>query len=61
MDRKNIKEMSNNEILLYKKELSDEFEITKAKIEQLCDTLKNIDDEYAKVENELKIRGNSLY
>lgn len=61
MEKKNLKELSNNELLIHKKELSDEFDITQKKIEELCELLKSIDNEYKKTENELKIRGSSIY
>lgn len=59
--KKNIKELSNNEMMIYKKELSDEYEATKGKIDRLCEHLQELEKEYNKVDNELKIRGIKLY
>lgn len=56
-----LTELSNNELIIYKKELSDEYEATKSKIDRLCDELQKIEKEYNKVDNELKIRGKNLY
>lgn len=61
MDKKKLKDLSNNELMLYKKELSNEFDITQSKIEKLCEHLKELDNEYRKTENELKIRGSNIY
>lgn len=61
MKPKKIDELSNNELIIYKKELSDEFEATKGKIDRLCEELQKIEKEYNKVDNELKIRGKNLY
>ena len=48
--------MSNNELKLYKLSLENEYEAVKAKIRTLEETLDNLDREYAKAENEEKIR-----
>ena len=56
MDFKNIKELSNSELALYKKELENRYEVLKTKINKLCDELDAIDKEYVKVEKETIIR-----
>ena len=61
MKTKKIDELSNNELIIYKKELSDEFGAIQGKIDRLCDELEKIEKEYNKVDNELKIRGKKLY
>lgn len=61
MEKKNIKELSNSELNIYKKELTNEFEVIKSKIDSLIKTLKDTENEYLKVETELKIRSNNIY
>lgn len=61
MKQQNVKDLSNNELIVYKKELSDEFEATKSKIDRLCEELEKIEKEYTKADNELKIRGKNIY
>lgn len=61
MTQQNVKDLSNSELIVYKKELSDEFEATKSKIDRLCEELAKIEKEYNKVDNELKIRGKNIY
>lgn len=56
MVQKDIKNMSNNELKLYKLSLTNEYEATKAKIMDLEEKLDSLDREYVKVENEEKIR-----
>ena len=56
MVSKDCKMMSNNELKLYKLSLENEYEAVKAKIRTLEETLDNLDREYAKAENEEKIR-----
>ena len=53
---KDCKTMSNNELKLYKLALENEYEAIKAKINALEDELDKLDREYAKAENEEKIR-----
>ena len=48
--------MSNNELKLYKLSLENEYEAVKAKIATLEEQLDELDREYAKAENEEKIR-----
>ena len=48
--------MSNNELKLYKLSLENEYEAVKAKIANLEQQLDDLDREYAKAENEEKIR-----
>lgn len=61
MTFKDTKYLTNNEIGLYKMELENEYEKTKTDITKLCDYLEKLDREYDKVENELRIRQNSIY
>lgn len=56
MIQKDIKNMSNNELKLYKLSLTNEYEATKSKIKSLEEKLDSLDMEYIKVENEEKIR-----
>ena len=53
---KDCKNMSNNEIKLYKLALENEYEAVKAKIAALEEQLDELDREYIKAENEEKIR-----
>ena len=48
--------MTNNELKLYKLSLENEYEAVKAKISELESQLDTLDREYAKAENEEKIR-----
>ena len=57
---KDCKKMTNNELKLYKLSLENEYEVTKAKIEALEKQLDDLDREYAKAENEEKIRRTSF-
>ena len=56
MVAKDCKNMSNNELKLYKLSLENEYEAVKAKIAALEEQLDALDREYAKAENEEKIR-----
>lgn len=53
---KDCKILSNNELKLYKLALENEYEAIKAKINALEDELDRLDRQYAKAENEEKIR-----
>ena len=53
---KDCKNMSNNELKLYKLSLENEYEAVKAKIAALEQQLDDLDREYVKAENEEKIR-----
>ncbi len=53
---KDCKTLSNNELKLYKLALENEYEAIKAKIASLEEQLDTLDREYAKAENEEKIR-----
>lgn len=61
METKNIKELSNSELTLYKMELTNEFEAVKSQINSLCEKLEKIESTYEKVENEEKIRSKTLF
>lgn len=56
MVQKDYKNMSNNELKLYKLSLENEYEAIKAKILDLETQLDEIDRVYEKIENEEKIR-----
>jgi uncharacterized protein involved in exopolysaccharide biosynthesis len=56
MVQKNCKNLSNNELKLYKLSLENEYEAIKAKIAALEEELDKLDREYEKAENEEKIR-----
>lgn len=53
---KNCKNLSNSELKLYKLTLENEYEAIKAKIADLEKQLDDLDREYARAENEEKIR-----
>ena len=53
---KDCKTLSNNELKLYKLALENEYEAIKSKIASLEEQLDTLDREYAKAENEEKIR-----
>jgi uncharacterized protein involved in exopolysaccharide biosynthesis len=55
MVQKNCKNLSNNELKLYKLSLENEYEAIKAKIAALEEELDKLDREYEKAENEEKI------
>lgn len=61
MEFKDCKNLSNNEIQIYRENLRNEFDVLKYKIKDMCDELEKIDAEYAKAENELRIRQSNLY
>ena len=61
MEFKNVKELSNSEIKLYRETLKNEFDVLKYKIKEMCDELQKIDSEYNKAESELKIRQGNIY
>jgi hypothetical protein len=56
MVQRDCKNMSNNELKLYKLSLENEYEAVKAKIVKLEEELDKLDREYEKAENEEKIR-----
>ncbi len=56
MIAKDCKNISNSELRLYKLNLENEYEAIKAKIASLEEELDKLDREYAKAENEEKIR-----
>lgn len=58
MVAKDCKNMTNNELKLYKLSLENEYEALKAKIALLEEELDKLDREYIKAENEEKIRMN---
>ena len=56
MEKKNLKELSNNELFIYKETLRNQYEALQAKIDTLCNELQRVEKEYNKVQNETKIR-----
>lgn len=60
MIQKNCKNLTNNELKLYKLALENEYEAVKAKITALEEELDKLDREYEKAENEEKIRRTSF-
>jgi len=56
MVQKDCKNLTNNELKLYKLSLENEYEAVKAKIMALEEELDKLDREYEKAENEEKIR-----
>lgn len=60
MIQKDCKNLSNNELKLYKLSLENEYEAIKAKIASLEEQLDKLDREYEKAENEEKIRRTTL-
>ena len=61
MEFKDVKNLSNSEIALYKETLKNEFDVLKHKIKDLCDEIQKVDNEYQKAENELNIRQGNIY
>lgn len=53
---KDYTKMSNSEIKLHLESINMEFEAKKAKAIKLFEEMKQLQNEYAKVENEIKIR-----
>lgn len=60
MKPKDCKNMTNNELRLYKMSLTNEYEAIKSKIASLEKELDDLDREYIKVENEENIRRNAF-
>ena len=56
MVQKDCKNLTNNELKLYKLSIENEYEAVKAKIMALEEELDKLDREYEKAENEEKIR-----
>lgn len=48
--------MSNVEIKQYLLTLENEFEAKKAKVKEMCEELKEIEEEYIKAQNEMNLR-----
>lgn len=61
IEKKDYSLMTNNEIQLWIMNLKNLFESKKNEIKKACDELEMIDSEYNKAQNELNIRGNSIY
>lgn len=58
MENKDLKSMSNSEIMKYKSSLEDEFDKIKAQITELCGQLEEMDSKYNEIEKELESRQN---
>ncbi len=61
MEFKNIKELSNGELDIYKLELYHQYEALKTKIDRMCDELDKISSEYDKAKKEIRIRQSKIY
>lgn len=61
MEKQDYSLMTNNEIKLKIMALEDLFEKKKADIKKMCEELEDIDLEYNRAQNEIKLRRNSLY
>lgn len=61
MEFKDLKTLSNSEIMLYKETLKNEFEVLKVEISNKCKELEKIDAEYNKAESELITRQSIVY
>lgn len=56
---KNIyKDLSNSELYLKQKQLTDEYEVIKLDIKKKYEELEKLDKEYIKINNEIKLRKN---
>lgn len=56
MEVKNCSELNNMELKEYLISMENEFEAKKAKIKEICEELKEIETQYNKAQNEMKIR-----
>ena len=56
METKKCSELSNSEIKEYLLTLENEFEAKKAKLREICEELKEIENAYIDAQNEIKIR-----
>ena len=61
MEKINYKEMSNSELKLEQKKLTDKYEVTKTKIIELYKDLEELDKEYVKIEGEIKLRKSIVF
>ena len=61
MEKINYKEMSNSELKLEQKKLTDKYEVTKTKIIELYKELEELDKEYVKIEGEIKLRKSIVF
>ena len=61
MEKINYKEMSNSELKLEQKKLTDKYEVTKTKIIELYKELEELDKEYIKIEGEIKLRKSIVF
>lgn len=58
MEKKNYNEMGNSEIKMYIDNLKNEFEAKKMRLKEICDEMNDIEKEYIKATQEMKIRRN---
>lgn len=56
MEPRKCSDMSNVEIKQYLLTLENEFEAKKAKVKEMCEELKDIEEEYIKAQNEMNLR-----
>ena len=56
MESRKCSDMSNVEIKQYLLTLENEFEAKKAKVKEMCEELKEIEEEYIKAQNEMNLR-----
>lgn len=56
MEPRKCSDMSNVEIKQYLLTLENEFEAKKAKVKEMCEELKEIEEEYIKAQNEMNLR-----
>jgi len=60
MEKKDYSNMSNSEIRLALETLKNEYEAKKSKVVSICKEMEELENEYTKAEQELKIRKNIL-
>lgn len=56
MESRKCSDMSNVEIKQYLLTLENEFEAKKTKVKEMCEELKEIEEEYIKAQNEMNLR-----
>ena len=61
MEFKDVKKLSNSEIMIYKENLKNSFEVLKVEISNKCKELEKLDAEYNRAVSELINRQSVLY
>lgn len=56
MEKKKCSELNNMELKEYSISIENEFEAKKAKLQELCEELADLEDVYNEIQNEMKIR-----